>query len=365
VDARRVLSAARRTRTVHLGVACVLAGLLATSWSASTQATSVRVVSHGPRSQPVIALTFDDGVSPANCRRILATLVEQHVPATFFPLAEAMSLDPAFWRLVAAVGDPVGDHTYSHPQLPSLSLAGQFAEIDRGRRVAEAVLGRPLLRVFRPPYGAYDGATLSAAARAGFGTVLLWDVTDRSTSPTASVATMRWAAEQGTNGSVVLMHCGPNVTPYLLPDVIASYRARGFRFVTVAQLLGVPWSAGPTRVVTSKEILRGLTPLPPSPLGGPITGPHGYVPPTSVGTATPAVAAPMPTPEPTSSRPQLMTWMTAQSTEPPAPAATATAKAPVDSAPTADDRAFGAVAGLAIFVAAVGSVAVLRRFGSH
>ena len=371
MDPRRLL-----TQSARLAGASVLVGLLATSWSATTAATSVRVVSHGPRSQPVIALTFDDGVSPANCRRILATLVEQHVPATFFPLAEAMSLDPAFWRLVAAVGDPIGDHTYSHPQLPALSLAGQFAEIDRGRRVAEAILGRPLLRVFRPPYGAYNAATLSAAARAGFGTMLLWDVSDRSTSPTASLAKMRWAAEQGTNGSVVLMHCGPNVTPYLLPDVIASYRARGFRFVTVAQLLGVPWSAGPTRVVTRTEILRGLAPLPTGPLGGPITGPHGYVPTQTVArAATPAPAATraptaattatLPTRDPTSTPPPVLTLMTAESTESLASSAPASANAPVDSAETAHDRAFGVVAGLAILICAVSSVALLCRFRSR
>jgi peptidoglycan/xylan/chitin deacetylase (PgdA/CDA1 family) len=356
VDPRRVLTASAR-----IGAACVLAALLGTSWSATTQATSVRVVSHGPRSQPVIALTFDDGISPANCRRILATLVEQHVPATFFPLAEAMSLDPAFWQLVAAVGDPVGDHTYSHPQLPTLSLAGQFAEIDRGRRVAEVVLGRPLLRVFRPPYGAYNAVTLSAAARAGFGTVLLWDVSDRSTSPTASLAKMRWAAEQGTNGSVVLMHCGPNVTPYLLPDVIASYRARGFRFVTVAQLLGVPWSAGPTRVLTPKEILHGLAPLPPSPFGGPITGPHGYVPPrtsAAAAVAAPVVVKPL-TPAATSTPPLALSQVTADATETPAPLPITPQS---DPAVAPDDRAFGAVAWPAVLVGTVTSVALLRRF---
>jgi peptidoglycan/xylan/chitin deacetylase (PgdA/CDA1 family) len=356
MDPRHVL-----TRSTRLAAASVLVGLLATSWSATTQAMSVGVVSHGPRSQPVIALTFDDGVSPANCRRILAMLVEQHVPATFFPLAEAMSLDPAFWRLVAAAGDPVGDHTYSHPQLPTLSLAGQFAEIDRGRRVAEAVLGRPLLRVFRPPYGAYNAVTLSAAARAGFGTVLLWDVSDRSTSPTASIAKMRWAAEQGTNGSVVLMHCGPNVTPFLLSDVIASYRARGFQFVTVAQLFGISWSAGPTRVVTPKEILNGLGPLPASPFGGPITGPHGYLPPrtsAAMPVAAPVVAKPL-TPAATSAPPLAISQVTAASTEPAAPLSIIPQS---DPAVAPDDRAFGAVAWLAVLVGAVSSVALLRRF---
>jgi hypothetical protein len=175
---------------------------------------------------------------------------------------------------------------------------------------------------------------------------------------------MRWAAEQGTNGSVVLMHCGPNVTPYLLPDVIASYRARGFRFVTVAQLLGVPWSAGPTRVVTPKEILRGLAPLPAGPLGGPVTGPHGYVPPRT--SAPPAVSAPVVakplTPAVTPAPPPVLPRVTTDSNELPSPAVLLEKMAHADLALPPDDGGFGVVAGLAVLVGAVGSVALLRRF---
>ena len=235
----------------------------------------------------MVALTFDDGVSPANCRRILATLVADGVPATFFPITEAMPLDPAFWRLVAAAGYPVGDHTWSHPQLPTLDEAAQEAQISRGRTAAEGILGEPLLRVLRPPYGAYDGATLKAAAGAGFPTIALWDTSDRDTSQAGTVAEMRAAAERGTDGSIVLLHCGPNATPYLLPDVIASYRARGFTFVTIPEILGIAWTPGLTRTVTPEEILGGLAPLPPESKGGPITGPNGYVAPSPSPSASP------------------------------------------------------------------------------
>ncbi len=253
----------------------------------SAQAIGARVVSHGDRNRPAVALTFDDGVSPQNCRRILAILLEHHVPATFFPIAAAMPLDPALWQLVATAGYPVGDHTLTHPQMPTLSLRGQVAQIARARTLAESVLGRPLLRVFRPPYGAYNAGTIAAAAQAGFGTVLLWDVSDRDTSRHGTVAEMVSAAERGTNGSVVLMHCGPNATPYLLAQVIDFYQNHGFRLVTVPTLLGLTWSAGPTSVVTPTEVLGDLAPLPPAPSGGPITGPNGYSTPPAAPPASP------------------------------------------------------------------------------
>jgi peptidoglycan/xylan/chitin deacetylase (PgdA/CDA1 family) len=364
-----------RSRTgPRLALACLVLGWLVIGQTGPTSAVAARVVRHGDRAQHVIALTFDDGVSPANCRRILATLVAEHVPATFFPIAEAMSLDPAFWRLVATVGDPVGDHTWSHPQMPTLGPAAQFTQIDRGRRVAESVLGRPLLRVFRPPYGAFDAATLTASAKAGFGTVLLWDVSDRDTSPHGTVAEMRSAAELGTNGSVVLMHCGPNATPYLLSDVIAFYRAHGFRFVTVPQLLGIAWSPGPTRALTAEQILGGLEPLPPSSSGGPITGPNGYSPPpgaptaspTARPTATPTARPPAtPTASPTATAaqptPEAASTPSAEPTEAPTPAAPTPTAGPASTGPLANQTVFAALAGLAIVAVTVGSLVLARR----
>ena len=92
--------------------------------------------------------------------------------------------------------------------------------------------------VFRPPYGAYDAGLLDVARATGFPTVLLWDTSDADTSLRATSAQLVRAAMQGTNGSVLLTHGGPALTPLILPIVIALYRDLGFRFVTVPELLG-------------------------------------------------------------------------------------------------------------------------------
>lgn len=270
-------------RATMLAAAPILLLVLAIGAGRGVSAAgSATAVSHGPRSQRVVALTFDDGASPENCRRILAMLVAEGVAATFFPIAGAMQLDPAFWGLVAEAGYPVGDHTLTHPQMPQLGYKAQLAQITRSRTLGESIIGRPMLRVFRPPYGAYDATTLLAAAAAGFPTALLWDTSDRDTSPRGTVAEMLAAGEQGTNGSVVLLHCGPNATPYLLADLIASYRGRGFGFVTVPKLLGIPWRPGPTSPVSPDRILGGLAPLPPTSSGGTIVGASGWTPPPSL-----------------------------------------------------------------------------------
>ena len=347
-----------------IGPALLLLAVVAGTGATIATGPSVRVLSHGDRSRPLVALTFDDGISPANCRRLLAILVKLHVPATFFPLAEAMALDPAFWRLVAATGDPIADHTYSHPQMPKLDFAAQVAEIERGRRVAQGIIGRSILPVFRPPYGAYDSTTLKAASQAGFPTVLLWDVSDRDTSPQGTLAHMRAAAELGTNGSVVLMHCGPNATPYLLADVIAFYRDRGIEFVTVPALLHLPWNAQPTRAVSPDEILGSLSPLPSSPSGGRITAPNGYTPPPTGGPASEPSASASPA---ASIEPQGTATPPATESSPPASASHPARSAEISAQPATGPAGPGVgAAGIAVVAtiaafALIAAITVLAR----
>lgn len=282
----------RRAAAIIMVLLLPIAGFLGPSTRAAGSAV---VVSHGSRTSPNIALTFDDGASPENCRRILAELVGAGVPATFFPIAAAMRLDPDFWRLVVAAGDPIGDHTLTHPQMPTLTSGAQLREIQDSRALIETIIKRPTLDVFRPPYGAYDGATLAAAATAGFPTVLTWDTSDRDTSLHGTLAQRLAAAELGTNGSVILMHCGPNATPYLLPDLIAFYRTKGYRLVSVPSLLGIAWDPGTTAGPTTATILGSLTPLPSTWRGGVIVGADGYTPPPTPSAAAAASAASSPT----------------------------------------------------------------------
>lgn len=104
------------------------------------------------------------------------------------------------------------------------------------------------------------------------------------------------AAELGGNGSVILLHCGPNATPWLLRPLIEFYRSRGLRFVTIPEMFGVPWEPGPTRRISPSAILAGLSALPASSSGGPITGPNGWVAPAGSSPPVVPVSARSPAP---------------------------------------------------------------------
>jgi len=203
----------------------------------ATATPLARVVFSGSRSQPVVALTFDDGNDIAQLRLILRTLRAAHVPATFFPFAQAMTLDPALWRSVAAAGYPIGNHTVTHPDLLRISDAALRREIAGATAEIRAISGRAPIPVFRPPFGAWDVRVAAAASAAGYPTLLLWDVDPRDWSGITGAVIAQRVLTHTRDGSVVLLHVGPYHTAAALPTIIAGLARRGFRFVTVPQLL--------------------------------------------------------------------------------------------------------------------------------
>ena len=236
---------------------------------APTAATVNGVVYFGDRSQHVVALTFDDGYNVTACQSILATLQLERVPATFFPVGRAVQANPAFWRTVDAAGYPIGDHSLTHPEMTRLSPTQQRAELVQSRAIIERVLGHRMTNIFRPPYGDVDATLVASARAAGFPTVVYWDTSDADSSPNGTDALHVAAGSRGRNGSIVLMHCGPAMTPRILPSIIASYRARGFGFVTLPQMLGV---RGPHPIFTTPVPAR-VAPATPTPTASPTARP--------------------------------------------------------------------------------------------
>lgn len=239
--------ARRRSHARSAAAAAFLAVLVAIASATVVAAEgSARVLRHGPRVEKVVALTFDDGWGRSASERILAVLIAEKVPATFFPYALAVRSNPKLWKRVAEAGFPIGNHTWSHPKMTRLTQHEMEWQIAAARRLIESVTGVPMLRVFRPPYGSYDRRVLAAAANQGFPTVLLWDASAGDSGAGPSHASVLRGASAGRNGSVVLLHAARTVTASALRDILRSYRSRGFRFVTIPELLGAavaPWPA--------------------------------------------------------------------------------------------------------------------------
>lgn len=196
-----------------------------------------RVVRHGTRQRREIALTFDDGPS-SYTPAVLRALRGAHVHATFFPVGYSLDRHPKALAEEAHEGNVIGDHTLEHRALASLAFRAQVRQVrDQARRLQR--LGLPRARLLRPPYGSYDWRTLTIAGRLGM-MVVMWSVDTRDYTRPGRRAIVRNALAGARPGAILLMHDGGgrrDETVAALPTIIRRLRHRGFRLVTVPELL--------------------------------------------------------------------------------------------------------------------------------
>lgn len=137
----------------------------------SSTAVVAPVITRVETTDPVVFLTIDDGHT--HSPEVRAALEEAGVPASLFLIDGPVDADAEFFRRLPDT--VVEAHTRTHPDLRMLSEEGQRAEICGNADLIERTFGRrPVL--FRPPYGAYNEATMRAAAACGMRAIVLWEV---------------------------------------------------------------------------------------------------------------------------------------------------------------------------------------------
>ncbi len=198
-----------------------------------------------------IALTFDDGPSPRWTPRIAAALRAGHVPATFFVVGSQVSSHPDIVRRLHREGFEIGNHTFTHADLSTLPRWEALAQVGLTESILTGTLGvRP--RLLRPPYSATPTAVtprqqraLVPLSRAGY-IIALADLDSRDWSAPGVGHIVAGATPTGRTGGIVLLHDGGGNRAQTLAAVralIPRLRARGFSFVRLSDLLGLPRSA--------------------------------------------------------------------------------------------------------------------------
>lgn len=197
-------------------------------------------VFNGPSSGRRIALTFDDGPW-YDTPQFLGLLERSHVAATFFQIGEQIGRYGAVDRRMLRDGDMIGDHTWSHPVMTRLKPAKQVAELLDTSAAIQRATGGFIPCLWRPPYGKINPKLVSLARSLGLLTIM-WDVDPRDWALPGVGAIYSNAIANAHNGAIVIQHVGGGPrqqTLAALPREIETLRAKGYRFVTVDQLLGL------------------------------------------------------------------------------------------------------------------------------
>ena len=195
--------------------------------------------------EPVVALTFDDGPNEPYTSRLLEVLDARGVRATFFQVGRCAERFPSASRRVVEAGHVLGNHSYSHQFRRYFSEPSQRREIERSQQALAAVTG-VVPALYRPPWLCHWPWVLGGIRQHGMQVVSgLFGHPLEIFQPPASVMTAS-AAKITKPGSIVIFHDGFDarggrrdqsvaaIGPLI--DILAD---RGFRFVTVDELLGV------------------------------------------------------------------------------------------------------------------------------
>jgi peptidoglycan/xylan/chitin deacetylase (PgdA/CDA1 family) len=184
-----------------------------------------------------IALTFDDGPGPYT-PEVVSVLEREDVPATFFEVGVMERYFYSSTAEISALGDPIGDHTEIHAAMSHLSPKKQQAQLlDQASAIEQH--GARFPRLFRPPYGLWDTATLKLLHRYRM-LMVLWTVDTNDYRRPGVKAIVNAAVHGAQPGAIILLHDAGgdrSQTVAALPRIIAALRKRHYRLVTVPRLL--------------------------------------------------------------------------------------------------------------------------------
>lgn len=190
------------------------------------------------REQKVVALTFDDGPDPRFTPKVLDILKKEKVRATFFLIGKSVVKNIVIDKRYTKEGQEVGNHTYNHAHLLALTPSQINKELADTNRVILKYIGQEPIW-FRPPRRQYNNSIIDIAKKNHLDTVL-WNVAMENHLVKTPMAMAKRVIYKVRPGSIILMHDGVldrTKSVEALPIVIKALKAKGYRFVTLSQLL--------------------------------------------------------------------------------------------------------------------------------
>ncbi|HET6386130.1 MAG TPA: polysaccharide deacetylase family protein [Armatimonadota bacterium] len=199
------------------------------------------IVTEGSTQKKMIALSFDDGPHPGRTEPLLRALSHAHVHATFFVIGKMVVRAPYLIQDEINQGSEVGNHTYNHIHVTSLTDSQIATEIFEDNDVIRRYTGEPAV-LFRPPGGRVSWGAYRALRACGMVTTLWTDdpkdyVNPGKPDPAQQKLLLERLMKHLHPGGIILLHDGILDTVAILPEFIRRVRAQGYQIVTVTQLL--------------------------------------------------------------------------------------------------------------------------------
>lgn len=188
----------------------------------------------GDTSSKVLYLTFDEGYEKGYTPKILDVLKEKNVKAIFFVTSPYVTSNPELIKRMVDEGHVVANHSNHHPSMPSYANdPAKFAnELSDVADKYEALIGQPMVKLFRPPMGHYSQKSLAMTKELGYKTIF-WSFAysdyDVDKQPSPQTAKQK-ILENLHNGSIILLHAVSKTNTQVLGEVIDAAHQMGYTF---------------------------------------------------------------------------------------------------------------------------------------
>ena len=195
----------------------------------------------GDDGEKVIYLTFDCGYENGNTEPILDALRKHNVQATFFVVGHFLETAPDMAKRMAEEGHAVGNHTYHHPDMPTISDEETFrSEVDDVANLFREITGTELSMYYRPPQGKCNELNLQMAQELGYSTIF-WSLAyvdwNQDEQPSHEEAFEKLTTRIHP-GAVVLLHNTSQTNGEILDELLTKWEDMGYSFKPLSELTG-------------------------------------------------------------------------------------------------------------------------------
>lgn len=195
----------------------------------------------GDTTQNTIYLTFDCGYKNGNTEPILDALKKHDVKATFFVVGNFLETSPEIVKRMIAEGHTVGNHTYHHLDMSSISSMDAFKkETQDVENLFEQITGTPITKFYRPPQGKYNIENLKMAQELGYHT-FFWSLAYvdwyQDKQPTKDEAFGK-LLKRIHPGAIVLLHSTSSTNAQILDELLTKWEEMGYTIKPLTELAG-------------------------------------------------------------------------------------------------------------------------------
>ena len=194
----------------------------------------------GSGDDKVIYLTYDCGYENGNTAPILDALKKHNAPATFFVVGHFLETAPDLVKRMVEEGHTVGNHTYHHPDISSISDLSSFQkEVDDTAALYQEITGKEMTKYYRPPQGKYSTENLKMAKELGYHTFFWslayvdWNVDSQPTKEQAFDKLLTRIHP----GAIVLLHSTSKTNGEIMDELLTKWEEMGYRFAPLSELL--------------------------------------------------------------------------------------------------------------------------------